>query len=145
MIRILAFMALALPLVGAEGKIHKVLPHFVDRQGRHTLSPSLYERDAYQAQLRTDPALRAGLRFDVHWKARKSDALKLRVDMRGSNTNEATNVSVEMPVKPPGFFSKWSAVHLKKEDYVRLGELRSWRATLLDGDQVLAEQRSFLW
>ena len=145
MIRILAFMALALPLVGAEGKIHKVLPHFVDRQGRHTLSPSLYERDAYQAMLRLDPQLRAGLRFDVHWKARKSDALKLRVDMRGSLTNESTNVSVEMPVKPPGFLSKWSAVHIKKEDYLRLGELRSWRATLLDGDQVLAEQRSFLW
>jgi hypothetical protein len=138
-------IAVVLPLTAADGKIHKVLPHFVDRQGRHTLSPSLYERDAYQALLRLDPDLRRGLRFDVHWKARKSDSLKLRVDMRGSLTNEATNVSVEIPVKPPGFFSKWSAVHVKREDYLRLGELRSWRATLLDGDQVLAEQKSFLW
>jgi hypothetical protein len=138
-------MLLAMPLVAAEGKIHKVLPHFVDKQGRHTLSPSLYERDAYQARLRLDPELRAGLRFDVHWKARKSDALKLRVDMRGSLTNEATNVSIEIPVKPPGFFSKWSAVHVSRDDYQRLGELRSWRTIILDGDQVLAEQRSFLW
>jgi len=85
------------------------------------------------------------LRFDVHWKARKSNALKLRIDMRGSLTNQPTNVAVEMPVKPPGLFSKWSAIQVHGEDYSRLGELRSWRATLLDGDQVLAEQRSFLW
>ena len=142
---VVSFLVLSAPLMAADGKIYKVLPHFVDKQGRHTLSPSLYERDAYQAQLRLDSELRGGLRFDVHWKARKSDALKLRVDMRGSLTNDATNVSVEVPLKRPGLFSKWSAVHLTKEDYSRLGELRSWRATLLDGDHVLAEQRSFLW
>ena len=34
------------------GKISKVLPHWLDLQGRHTLSPSLLERDAYQAKLR---------------------------------------------------------------------------------------------
>ncbi len=121
---------LALPLIAADAKIHKVLPHFVDKEGRHTLSPSLYERDAYQAQLRNNPQQRRGLRFDVHWKARKSDALKLRVDMRGSLTNEATNVSVELPVKPPGFFSKWSAVHVRGPDYARLGGApRCWTAT----------------
>ncbi|HTD85428.1 MAG TPA: hypothetical protein VK850_02530 [Candidatus Binatia bacterium] len=143
--RALLFIALACPLMAADGKIHKVLPHFVDKEGRHALSPSLYERDAYQAQLRLHPEQRAGLQFEVHWKARKSNALKLRVDMRGSKTNAPTNVSVEMPVKPPGFFSKWSAIQVRGEDYSKLGELKSWRATLLDGDQVLAEQRSFLW
>lgn len=143
--RVLLFIAFAAPLMAADGKIHKVLPHFVDKEGRHSLSPSLYERDAYQAQLRNRPEQRGGMRFDVHWKARKSNALKLRVDMRGSITNEPTNVTVEMPVKPPGLFSKWSAVEVRGDNYVRLGELRSWRATLLDGDQVLAEQRSFLW
>jgi len=145
MIRISVLMLVALPLMAAEGKIHKVLPHFVDKEGRHSLSPSLYERDAYQAQLRNDPEQRGGLRFDVHWKAQKSPNLKLRLDIRGSKTNEATSLMVEMPVKPPGFFSKWSAVLVPKKDYPRLGELRSWRATLLDGDQVLDEQKSFLW
>ena len=33
----------------AASKISKVLPHLLDKQGRHTLSPSLLERDAYQA------------------------------------------------------------------------------------------------
>ena len=145
MIRVCVLMLFALPLMAAEGKIHKVLPHFVDKEGRHSLSPSLYERDAYQARLRNDPEQRGGLRFDVHWKARKSPNLKLRVDIRGSKTNEATSLTVDMPVKPPGFFSKWSAVLVPAKDYPRLGELRSWRATLLDGDQVLDEQKSFLW
>ena len=36
-------------------------------------------------------------------------------------------------------------VYTVNEDYARLGELRSWRATLLDGDQTIAEQKSFLW
>ena len=145
MIRISVLMLVALPLMAAEGKIHKVLPHFVDKEGRHSLSPSLYERDAYQAQLRNDPEQRGGLRFDVHWKAQKSPNLKLRLDIRGSKTNEATNLTVQTPVKPPGFFGTWSAVVVPAQDYPRLGELRSWRATLLDGDQVLDEQKSFLW
>jgi len=139
------FISLPLPLMAAEGKIHKVLPHFVDKEGRHTLSPSLYERDAYQAKLRNNPEERGGMRFDVHWKAKKSSALKLRVEMRGSRTNEPTHLNVEMPVKEPGLFSKWSAVPVRREDYLRLGELRSWRVTLLDAGQVVAEQRSFLW
>ena len=136
---------LATPVIAAEGKIHKVLPHFMDKEGRHTLSPSLYERDAYQARLRTNPDQRGGLRFDVHWKARKSPALKLRVDMRGSKNDKATDFRTELPVKPPGIFSRWSALKVGAADYAGIGELMSWRATLWDGDQLLAEQRSFLW
>lgn len=145
MIRIVFLMLLALPLMAAEGKIHKVLPHFVDKEGRHTLSPSLYERDAYQARLRNTPEQRDGLRFDVHWKARKSPALKLRVEMRGSKNEQPTNFMKELPVKRPGIFSKWSAVIVRGWDYEGIGELRSWRTTLWDGDQLLAEQKSFLW
>src|SRR5439155_1231097 len=59
MIRLCLLMLLALPLRGAEAKIYKVLPTFIDKEGRHSLSPSLYERDAYQAQLRKHPEQRA--------------------------------------------------------------------------------------
>jgi len=145
MIRICLFMLLALPLMGAEAKIYKVLPTFIDKEGRHSLSPSLYERDAYQAQLRKHPEQRAGLRFDVHWKAHGSSALKLRIDIRGTKDNEPTNFSAETPVKPPRLFGKWSAVMVRGDDYGRIGELRSWQATLLDGEQVIADQKSFLW
>lgn len=71
-------------LLGAEGKVIKVLPHFVDFQGRHTLSPSLYERDAYQELLRNHPEKRAGLQFEVLWKvsSRVSGPLRLKIDRK---------------------------------------------------------------
>ena len=62
--------AVTLPAVAATGRVIKVLPHFLDLKGRHSLSPSLYDRDAYQAQLRQHPEQRSALRFDVHWKAK---------------------------------------------------------------------------
>lgn len=145
MIRVLLLLLWTAPLMAADGKIHKVLPHLIDKEGRHSLSPSLYERDAYQAVLRAEPARRGGLRFHVHWKARKSTALKLRIDGRGSKNDQTSNFSIEQPVKPPGLFSKWSALTLHGKDYEAVGDLRSWRATLWDGEQMLAEQKSFLW
>lgn len=145
MIHFCLLILLAMPLMAAEGKIHKVLPTFIDKEGRHTLSPSLYERDAYQAVLRNNPLQRDGLRFDVHWKARKSSALKLRISMRGSKNDQPTDAMIEMPVKPPGLFSKWSALLVRGDDYTKIGELRSWQATLWDGEQMIAEQKSFLW
>src|SRR5688500_13165598 len=57
----------------APSRIHKVLHHLVDSRGRIALAPSLFERDAYQVHLRERPELIAGSRFDVHYKARRSD------------------------------------------------------------------------
>ena len=66
------------------GKVLKVLPHFLDRDGKHALSPSLYERDAYQAHLRKNPAEISALRFDVNWSADGKPAdLRIRVEARG--------------------------------------------------------------
>ena len=36
-------------------------------------------------------------------------------------------------------------VSLSGEEYQKLGELSAWRATLWEGDRLLAEQKSFLW
>lgn len=129
----------------ASGKIIKVLPHLLDKEGRHAVAPSLYQRDAYQEHLRQNPQLRAGLRFDVHWKAKEAGSLKLRVEVRGGHENEPTSLVIEQPVKPPRLFSKWSALEMKRTDYEKFGELRAWRATLWEGDTLLAEQKSFLW
>src|SRR5437764_9781351 len=81
----------------ATGRIKKVLPHYLDKQGRHTLAPSLYERDAYQAHLRHSPNERSALRFDVNWKAtRGADTnLKLRVELRSSKANPLQPVVLE--------------------------------------------------
>ena len=137
-------VVLASTVDAASGRIYKVLPHLIDREGKHALSPSLYERDAYQARLRANPQLRKGLRFDVYWKAKDAQALRLRVEMRGAKEKEPTTFVAETQVKPH-WWRKWSSASIQGTDYASFGDLLAWRATLWDGDQMLAEQKSFLW
>lgn len=59
-----------LPVAADTGRVTKVLLHFLDLQGHSALSPSLYDRDAYQAQLRKHPEQCSGMRFDILWRAR---------------------------------------------------------------------------
>jgi hypothetical protein len=131
---------------GGKGRIFKVLPHYVDLQRRHSLSPSLYERDAYQAFLRQNPDSRSGIRFDVHWKARinQPSGLTLRLEVRGSRTDPADPIILEAPLRP-GFFGRWTPLLLQGDDYAGFGELVAWRATLWNGPDRIAEERSFLW
>jgi hypothetical protein len=131
-----------------EGKVLKVLPQFLDKQGRSAVSPSLYDRDAYQALLRRNPGKRSALRFAVEWKARtpETQALKLRVEMRGSTVQEPPAEStLEATVRQHGWFSHWTNLTLSTEDYQKFGDVTAWRVTLWDGDRLLSEERSFLW
>jgi hypothetical protein len=129
----------------ASARLVKVLPHFMDAQGRVALNPSLYERDAYQVQLRTHPAERSGLRFDVQWRSRDAGQLKLRVELRGSLGRNGTTAVIEEPVKYRGLFTSWSKASLTGDAYKKFGELSAWRVTLWDGEKMVAEQKSFLW
>jgi hypothetical protein len=136
----------ALPAAqAASARLVKVLPHFVDAQGRISLNPSLYERDAYQAYLRSHPSERSGLRFDVQWKSRESAKLILKMELRGNRGKEGTTAVLEAPVKYHGLFSTWSHVSLTGDAYQKFGELSAWRATLWEGEKQIAEQTSFLW
>lgn len=132
-------------LLGAEGKVIKVLPHFVDFQGRHTLSPSLYERDAYQELLRDHPEKRAGLQFEVLWKVsrRVSGPLHLKMELRGGDSGSLE--IVEMDVKRGMFGRRWSRVVLDPKQFARVGTMTAWKATLLQGVEIIAESQSFLW
>ncbi len=132
----------------AEGRIYKVLPQYIDLQGRTSISPSLFDRDAYQAKLRRDPKLRSGMTFKVQWKAKVPDTepLKLKVEMRGVAEGDLPKEkTIELPVRQHHWYSHWAAVTLEKADYKAFGEVTAWRVTLWDGDQLLSEQKSFLW
>jgi hypothetical protein len=142
---VLAVALLASSANAATAKLVKVLPHFLDQQGRIALNPSLYERDAYQFHLRTHPEERSGLRFDVQWRSRDARRLRLRVELRGNRGRDGTTAVIEDEVKYRGLFTSWSRVSLTGEAYKKFGELSAWRATLWDGDQEIAEQKSFLW
>ncbi len=141
---VLIVLTFAIVAQADSAKVIKVLPHFLDLKGRASLGPSLFERDAYQQELRAAPTNRSALRFDVQWKARGYEMLTLRIDAKGGRGKEPTRITLEQTVKP-GVFSKWTSIPLGGTNYESFGELISWRTTLLDGTNVVAEQKSFLW
>src|SRR5690349_11355031 len=85
------------------GKVVKVLPLLLDTQGRVAKSPSLFDRDAYQAWLRVHTNEICGIRYDVLWKASSSagEKLKLRVELHGLNeSNQPAMKTIETEVSP---------------------------------------------
>jgi hypothetical protein len=137
-----------LPSRAATGQVKKVLPHLLDLQGRHTRSPSLFDRDAYQAQLRQHPEQRSGIRFDIEWKAKGVQAapLKLRVELRGVARGDVPKqMNLETDVRPGKWFENWTPLTLQGDEYKKIGEVTAWRVTLWDGERLLSEQKSFLW
>jgi hypothetical protein len=147
MIRPLLVAAL-LPLLSAaatEARVVKVLPHRLDSQGRHALSPSLYERDAYQAELRAHPDRIRGLRIDVLWslKERTSVPCVLRLELRGAKG--ADPVVLERPVSRGFLRRRWTKVLLDPAEFEKVGDVSAWRVSLRSGGEELASTASFLW
>jgi hypothetical protein len=132
----------------ATGRVIKVLPFFVDRDGNHTLTPDLFERDGYQDFLRHHPTRISTMLFDVQWKVKGQPAapLRLRIELRGTpRAGAATGAILEQPVEPRGRFSHWIGLLLTTAQYKDLGEVTAWRATLWEGNEQIGEQKSFLW
>jgi hypothetical protein len=151
-LKILVLLALLSGIVtahAATGKVIKVLPQFLDTKGRTSLTPSLYDRDAYQAVLRVHPERRSGMRFFIQWKAKGQVAtgLTLRLELRGGVQGELPKGLILESKLPPktGWFSHWADLTINEETYKELGGVTSWRVTLWDGEKMLGEQRSYLW
>ena len=145
---LIACLAVAAGVQAATGKVIKVLPQYVDSKGRNSRFPSLYERDAYQAWLRLHTNQIAGMQFVVEWKTKgpAQGPVKVRVEARGvAHGNLPTELMIEKPVEPGGWFNHWTTVFVLSEDYKSVGSVTAWRVTLWDGTDQLGEQRSFLW
>lgn len=129
------------------GRISKVLPLLMDTNGAVATSPSLFDRDAYQAWLREHTNAVSGIRFDVCWKAHhaRGAALKLRVELRGVGAGGIPTETLLERTVTPGIFHHWISLTLAGRDYKKLGTLVAWRVTLCNGQQKIGEQRSFLW
>ena len=129
------------------GRVVKVLPFLLDTNNEVAVSPSLFDRDAYQHYLLEHTNLVTGLRFDVLWRAHHtgSSNLKLRVELRGVGAGGfPTQKVLEQPVTSK-IFHHWTSLTLNGTNYTNFGALSAWRATLWNGDQLLGEQKSFLW
>lgn len=131
---------------GADARIIKTLPHFLDAKGRHSLHPSLFERDAYQLELKSDPEKRSGMRFDVQWKARAlKEGGKLKLELRGSKTAPRAVEVFEVETPRGGLFSRWTGISVSGPEFEKVGSVIAWRVSLWEGGTLLAEQKSFLW
>jgi hypothetical protein len=144
---LLGSLAGALAADTATGRVVKVLPLLLDSRGRESISPSLYDRDAYQVYLRQPTNEVSGIRFDILWKAAHAgDAkLKLRVELRGGGTNGLPCQTALEQTVTPGYFRRWTSLTLSGTNYASFGKLTAWRASLWSDDRLLGEQKSFLW
>lgn len=147
---LLAFLGVVAAAQAADavtGRIIKVLPFLVDQQGRIATSPSLFDRDAYQAHLREHTNEVSAVRFDVLWKAAKApdEKIKIAVELRGVGAGGVPALTTLETNVVPGTFRRWTAIPLAGEDYKNFGRVNAWRVTLWNGNQLLGEQKSFLW
>jgi hypothetical protein len=130
-----------------SGRVLKVLPLRLDLTGHDAISPSLFDRDAYQAYLRQHTNEISAIRFDILWKASnlKGANLKLRAELRGVGDHGLPRQTVLETEVTPAYFRSWTPLKLEGDQLKNFGALVAWRVTLWDGDQLLAEQKSFLW
>ena len=127
-------------------RVIKVLHHLIDAKGRNALAPSLFERDAYQVHLREHPELVAGSRFDIQFKARRSEGpVRLRLEVRGSKTGLGNARTFEADALPDRWGTSWAHITLDKPTSEAIGTIVAWRATLVRDGVEIAEQQSFLW
>ncbi len=152
--RALLIVLLSLGLVAAAqaadavtGKIVKVLPLLLDQQGRDATSPSLFDRDAYQAYLREHTNDVSAIRFDVLWKVVKEpgEELKIAVELRGIGAGGVPKLKTLEVDAVPGKFHRWTEIPFTGDDYKNFGAVVAWRVTLWNGGRMLGEQKSFLW
>jgi hypothetical protein len=129
------------------GHIAKVLPFLMNKKGQVAPSPSLFDRDAYQAYLLEHTNEVSGIRFDVSWNAHHASGmkLKLRLDLKGVGAGGLPTQTVLEQTVTPKFFHHWISLTLAGPDYKKFGALAAWHATLWNGGQLIGEQQSFLW
>ena len=141
-------LAAGVAAVSAQSaKVLKVLPHFLDQEGRHTLSPSLFERDAYQFHLRNHREECSTLRYDVQWNSTYPRDAKLVIclELIGSDAFRDAPLRIEETVSKRGFKSRWTALSLSDEQFAEIGKVLAWRVTVWNGTDRVAERKSFLW
>ena len=139
-IGLIAFGWLGCVSLSREPGLIKVLPHYLDKYGRHTIGVTLIDRDLYQLELRQERAVH-GVRYNINWRGNAE--MTVRLEVRSTKAGVAP-LTLEQTAMPEGG-STWTPILIDLDTYKKFGQPESWRVTLWqDGDQV-AEQASFLW
>ena len=146
----LVLLLLPISLLAGEaaspGRIIKTLPLLLDTKGQNAVSPSLFDRDAYQAYLREHTNEVSAIRFDILWQAKPvADHWKLRLELRGVAVDGTPRQqTLETAIHPPAF-RHWDSLTLGGTNYHNFGQVVAWRSTLWQGDVQVSEQKSYLW
>ena len=119
----------------------KVLPHYLDESGKHTDGVTLLHRDGYQNQLRNNPKLVHGVRYEVNWYG--AGEVTVRLELRSTKAG-IDPMMFEQAVSASALRSHWTPMLLDTETYKTFGQPQSWRVTLWQGGQQIDEQKSFL-
>ena len=132
---------------GDKASIIKVLPHQLDLKGRASLAPGLFQRDAYQGQLRKDPKLVSGMRFNVQWKAKgiPADELVIKVSLKTSGRSPNDPLELTPPVRGNRKWGRWSSIAYDGQLFKDNGQVLAWKVELRRGETSVATQTSFLW
>jgi hypothetical protein len=132
-----------------QGHVSKVLPHLLDLQGRHTVSPSLFDRDAYQAYLKQHPEAVSGIRYDVRWRAQRvpeNQPILVRLELQGMFEGKFPRQrTLEQTFTGRAAWGEWTGLALTGPEYADFGKITAWRVTLWCGEELLDEYKSFLW
>jgi hypothetical protein len=146
---LLVSLSVASAADGATGRVVKVLPLLLDLKGRAALSPSLFDRDAYQAFLRQSTNEISAVRFDILWSVSHADKdkadLKLRLELRGTGPDSLPRATALEQTVTPHFFRHWTSLTLGGDELKNFGAVTAWHATLWSDGRMIAEQKSFLW
>ncbi len=107
-----------------SGNIVKVLPLFLNLKGQDSISPSLYDRDAYQVYLRVHTNEISAIRYDILWSTSKTDDTKLtlRLELRGAGEGGIPRQTTLEQTVTPHYFRHWTSLPLAGDDYKNLGE-----------------------
>lgn len=137
---------LAVSAAAADQEVIKVLPHLLDKTGRHTVSPSLFDRDAYQDWLRANPKEQSGIRYDIQWRSRTPGEHLLKLELLGRVEQGRPNrKTMEVKVSNERSLARWSALSVTGEEFKQFGPVVAWRVSLWQDGQLVAKYQSFLW
>ena len=150
LLSLIALFALSCVVLTADAQpvIKKTLRHYLDAEGRHTKSPSLLDRDAYQVYLREHPEEISGLRFDVQLRLSKKEEipLTLKIEVRHGKGTEIGLFTKKSPVVlKKRRRSQWTNLIIDADAYKEIGEIIAWRISLWNGAIELSHKESFLW
>jgi hypothetical protein len=143
---LMALTFFAMSSRAAEQRVIKVLPHFMDQEGRHANSPSLFERDAYQAWLRKNPEEQSGIRYDIQWQSFISGEYVMKLELIGRVADGVPKTkTIERTLVVKNSRRSWDAIRFEGEEFRAFGQVVAWRVSIWQGEEMLTKKQSFLW